>query len=192
VSILPGIYASQITGHLITGSYDSIATQTVGAGGAASVTFSSIPSTYKHLQIRGIMRDSAADTAVQNVVMSFNSDTTYTNYHSHFLTGDGSSASSGDIQVSGFYAGAALTISNNAIANTYGATIIDILDYANTSKNKTVRLLTGVDVNGAGGQARLESSVWLNTAAITSCTINVRSSGNLMQYSSFALYGIRG
>lgn len=32
--------------------YDSIATTTVGAGGAASITFSSIPSTYQHLQIR--------------------------------------------------------------------------------------------------------------------------------------------
>lgn len=191
MSPILGIWASQNYPR-ITNSYESIATQTVGAGGAASVTFSSIPSTFKHLQIRGIARDSAADTGVQNVVMSFNSDTTNTNYRTHYLLGDGSTADAGSIQVSGFYTGAALAVSNNATANIYGATVIDILDYANTNKNKTIRVLTGIDLNGVGGQMRLQSSVWLSTSAITSCTINVRSAGNLMQYSTFALYGIRG
>ena len=176
----------------VTNSYESIATVTVGSGGSSSISFTSIPSTFKHLQIRGIVRDSAADTGVQNVVMALNSDTTHTNYRTHFLLGDGSSASGGDIQVSGFYVGAALAVSNNGLANTFGATIIDILDYADTNKNKTVRILEGIDLNGSGGQVRLQSSLWMNTAAVTSCTINVRSSGNLTQYSQFALYGIKG
>jgi hypothetical protein len=186
-----GIIASQNYPR-ITNSYESIATQTVGAGGAASVTFSSIPSTFKHLQIRGIARDSAADTGVQNVVMSLNSDTTYTNYRTHYLLGDGATPDAGSIQVSGFYTAAALAVSNNATASIYGATVIDILDYADTNKNKTLRVLAGIDLNGVGGQMRLQSSVWLSTSAVTSCTINVRSAGNLMQYSQFALYGIKG
>jgi hypothetical protein len=190
VSPILGIIASQDYVR-ITGSYDSIATQTVGAGGAASVTFSSIPSTYKHLQIRGISRCTKADTGSENVVMSFNSDTTYTNYYTHIMDGDGSSAYATGIQVSGFYSQAALTIGNNATANAYGAAVIDILDYTNTSKNTTVRILTGIDTNGYG-QVRLASSVWMSTAAIDSITINPRSAGNFLQYSSFALYGIRG
>jgi hypothetical protein len=164
----------------------------VGSGGAANVTFSSIPSTYTHLQIRWISRDSAADTGVQNVVASFNSDTTYTNYRTHYITGDGSSASAGDLQLSGLYASAGLNVSNNATANIFGVGIIDILDYKNTNKYKTVRTLTGIDLNGSGGQVRLASSLWMNTAAISNIVLNVRSSGNFTQYSQFALYGIKG
>jgi hypothetical protein len=172
-------------------SYESIATQTVGAGGAASVTFSSVPSGYKHLQIRGISRCTKVDTGSENVVMSFNGDTTNTNYRTHLIDGDGAGVSSTDIQVSAFYAQGALTIGNNATANAYGATVIDILDYTNTNKNKTVRLLTGVDTSGYG-QIRFASSLWMNTAAITSITLNPRSAGNFSQYSTFALYGIKG
>jgi hypothetical protein len=48
-----GIIASAITGNLVTTSYESIETVTVGSGGSATVlTFSSIPATYTHLQIR--------------------------------------------------------------------------------------------------------------------------------------------
>jgi hypothetical protein len=47
-----GIIASAITGNLVTTSYESIETVTVGSGGSATVTFSSIPATYTHLQIK--------------------------------------------------------------------------------------------------------------------------------------------
>ena len=190
-----GTIASQISGHLTppdTGAMFPLGMVQVGSGGAANVTFSSIPSTYTHLQIRWISRDSAADTGVQNVVASFNSDTTYTNYRTHYITGDGSSASAGDLQLSGLYASAGLNVSNNATANIFGVGIIDILDYKNTNKYKTVRTLTGIDLNGSGGQVRLASSLWMNTAAISNIVLNVRSSGNFTQYSQFALYGIKG
>lgn len=189
MSPILGIWASQNYPR-ITNSYESIATVTVGAGGQSSISFSSIPSTYKHLQIRGISRCTKADTGSENVVMSINGDTTYTNYRTHLIEGDGSTAYGGDIQVSAFYAQAALTIGNNATANVYGAAVIDILDYTNTNKNTTVRILTGVDNNGYG-QIRFASSLWMNTAAITSLTLNPRSAGNFSQYSSFALYGVR-
>ena len=70
-------------------SYESISTVTVGSGGAADVTFSSIPATYKHLQIRGISRNSGSGISIGRV--RFNSDTG-TNYARHTLEGDGSSA----------------------------------------------------------------------------------------------------
>ena len=70
--------------------------------------------------------------------------------------------------------------------------IFDILDYTNTNKNTTTRALTGNETNGTAGQAILFSSGnWRNTAAITSILI-YPSSGNFSQYSSFALYGIKG
>ena len=76
------------------GSYESIQTVTVGAGGSASVTFSSIPATYKHLQIRGILRSSYSPSNT-SMRLTFNSDTG-NNYSSHFLMSTGSSVTAGN------------------------------------------------------------------------------------------------
>jgi hypothetical protein len=180
-----GIYASQISGHLFapSGAYDSIATTTVGAGGAATVTFSSIPSTYTHLQIRCMMSDTGTGSASMSA--QFNGDTG-ANYATHILLGNGSAASAAAITSDTktfcgyFYQG----------TSTFGATVVDVLDYANTSKYKTLRSLSGGDANG-NGQIRLFSGLWMNTGAVSSITL-ASNVGNFIQYSSFALYGIRG
>jgi hypothetical protein len=161
-----------------TNSYESIQTVTVGSGGAASITFSSIPSTYKHLQIRGILKE----TVAQNwTTVNFNGDTTGSNYRAHQLNGNGSSVSASDT-----------TLGLQYIVGTseFGSYITDILDYANTSKYKTARNLGGVDQNGSG-QLALSSALWMNTNAINQITINA-SSGVFVQYSTLALYGIKG
>ena len=72
----------------------------------------------------------------------------------------------------------------------YAASIIDILDYASTSKFKTTRVLDGYDANGSG-EVIIGSGNWRSTSAITSITLGP-SSGNMKLYSSFALYGIKG
>jgi hypothetical protein len=183
---IPGIVASQITGHLSTNSYESIQTVTVGSGGASSVVFSSIPSIYKHLQIRAIGRCDAAVT-VRNTGIQINSDTA-ANYSIHELFGDGSTALVG--------AAASQTAAEGFIlpgttigANIFGTTIIDILDYTNTNKNKTLRALSGMDSNGYG-RVYMYSGAWFSTTTITS--INLFSGANFTQYSSFALYGVKG
>ncbi len=180
-----GIYASQISGHLFapSGAYDSIATITVGSGGTASVTFSSIPSTYKHLQIRLIAQSNQSSTSG---VMQLNGDTA-SNYSNHYLSGDGATASAGSLLSSFMYSNYIPSSSNT---NVFGAGVIDILDYADTNKYKTFRSLSGADLNGSGGIA-LYSGSWRNTAAITSITLT-RGVGLMSQYSSFALYGIKG
>lgn len=177
-----GVIASQISGHLWapSGAYDSIATTTVGTGGASSITFSSIPSTYTHLQIRGIAQATLATGFIR-----FNSDSA-SNYATHYLYGDGASAASG--------AATNQTISYaflaTASANIFGGAVIDILDYTNTNKYKTMRSLSGGDQNGTG-YIELISGLWQSTSAITSITL-IPASGNFAQYSSFALYGIKG
>ena len=188
-----GIMASQISGHLSTPSYESIATFTLGST-TSSVTFSSIPGTYKHLQIRMSARADRANSSGNTVFAYANGDeapSNPTNYYSHYLTGNGSSASSGDLANNnpsyGFYFGYA--IGANA-TNNISPNVIDILDYANTNKYKTMRSLAGFDNNGSGAIA-LASTLWANTAAITSLKI-VCLSYNFTQYSSFALYGIKG
>ena len=172
-----------------TNSYESIATTTVGAGGVASITFSSIAATYTHLQIRGIGRTNRATPAdMDSLWMQFNGDTA-TNYSDHALRGDGSAASAtSDVS----YAQMEMyRIANVYASNVFGAQIIDILDYANTNKYKTIRSLGGVDNNGSGMVA-LNSGNWRNTAAITSILLKPAVGTLFNQYSSFALYGIKG
>lgn len=181
-----GIWASQDYPRS-TSSYESIQTVTVGAGGQASATFNSIPSTYSHLQIR-IMGRTDRSAVYDAVRLRFNSDTG-ANYTEHGLYGDGVTiAAYGSASATGSYtyriAGA------SAPSDTQGAIIIDILDYANTNKYKTLRSLGGVDANASGGNLYFNSGLWMNTAAINN--IELTPIGSLQQYSSLALYGIKG
>ena len=174
-----------------TNSYESISTVTIGSGGASNIEFSSIPSTYTHLQIRLIAEGAdASGPGAMSIDVVVNSDTG-ANYSRHRLYGDGSSvgADSGTSQTDMF--GGLLNYSAS-VNNIYGAAVIDILDYANTNKYKTLRSLSGYDANGSG-YAMFLSGLWQSTSAITNIKIYPDNrSYTLRQYSSFALYGIKG
>lgn len=167
-------------------SFESIQTVTIGSGGAASITFSSIPQTYTHLQIRGITRSPDASY----IAAQFNGDTgtTYSNHAIYAEPGTvvgqaNANASNVQISRSNYFASA---------STMFGSAICDILDYTNTNKYTTTRALTGNETNGTAGQAILFSSGnWRNTAAVTSILI-FPTSGNFSQYTQFALYGIKG
>jgi hypothetical protein len=163
-------------------SYESIATVTVGSGGSSSISFSSIPATYTHLQIRALTSNASYSTSSASLYL--NSDTTAGNYRNHYLYGSGSSAAAG-------------TDGNAAINGLMGSGmstgpapwVIDLLDYK-TTKYKTIRLINGYDTNG-GGYVWFGSNLWMNTAAVSTFTITT-GVGTFAQYSSFALYGIKG
>ena len=171
------------------GDYESIATTTL-ATATASITFSSIPATYTHLQIRYLAKTSRA--AVNDYAkLEINGDTTTSNYRSHSLnaggSGVGSETHANVIELGGF--------PGNTNASMFGIGVIDILDYANTSKYKTFRGFEGFDQNSAStGTAwiGLDSGLWMSTSAINSLVITSGTSSNFVQYSSFALYGIKG
>lgn len=187
MSPILGIYASSATpSHIVTSSYESISTVTVGSGGASSITFSSIPSTYTHLQLRGISRGTTAGNG-GNIYLRFNSDTS-SNYGWHTMRGDGASVSAGaTLTQTSMYV--ALYPAANQTAGNFGAAVIDILDYTNTNKYKTVRSLNGNDRNGSG-YIYFQSGLWLSTSAITRIDL-LPEADNFAQYSSFALYGIK-
>ena len=182
-----------------TNSYESISTVTVGAGGSASISFTSIPSTYTHLQIRYLAQTNRS-LIIDDAFITINSDTTGANYYSHQLTGNGSSVSASASAGNGgggqglFWPYAFLGTASGSY-NYWGVGVIDILDYANTNKYKTLRSLNGGDGNGASTSGyypsvNLDSAVWNSTTAINAITI--KSNGNFSQYSQFALYGIKG
>jgi hypothetical protein len=159
------------------GAYDLISTQVLGSS-AASVTFSSIPQTYRHLQIRYVYQPVSGNATLQ---ARFNSDASSV-YNTHQLGGGGSSVFSAystgtEISQLGYA---------NSLTGYEGFGVIDILDYANTSKNTTTRAFRG-RIDGVV----LASGLWRNTAAVTSIFLNTDSS-TFNTNSRFSLYGIKG
>jgi hypothetical protein len=179
-----GIMASSRPAFELVGSYDSLATVTLSTA-TSSVTFSGIPAGYKHLQIRGISRITSGSYA--QVLYQLNG-ATGSSYSRHYLFGDGSTTGvSGIASTTSMYGG--VMSGSSQSANIFGALVTDILDYSSTSKNKTIRTLSGVDGNGSG-YAWFSSGAYLSTDAITSITI-IPESSTFVQYSSFALYGVK-
>lgn len=172
----------------------SIQTVTVGAIPATSISFTSIPSTYSHLQIRGTLQSNRAVYGIESLGMQVGNGSVDTgnNYSFHILEGSGSAVSAlgvtstSSIQTDGLSA---------ASSNMFGGIVIDILDYANTHKYKTTRLLAGSDYNGTiagyGGYIAFSSGLWQSTNAINTITLTPTYGTAFNQYSSLALYGVK-
>lgn len=179
---------SWVGGEPDFGAFESIAT-TVITSDTASVTFSSIPQTYKHLQLRMFAKTDRGDMDDVTLVQ-FNGDTA-ANYSYHYVRGNGTAASSGGAASTSYiYLNYACT-GNVSATNIFGSCVVDILDYANTNKFKTTRSLQGFDLNG-DGWVYLSSGNWRSTSAITSIVLDQQYGTNWKQYSHFALYGIKG
>jgi hypothetical protein len=178
----------------VRGAFESIASVTA-SGGETLLSFSSIPSTYKHLQIRTLIRNVRALNTVGGCEIYFNGENSGSNYNSHVLSSAGSTGS---------------VIGNNATyslrgvgwlsipfasttANAFGVGIVDIHDYASTSKNKTVKAFSGAEVTTGVGSCGLFSGLWTSTSAINSISFFTGGGGNeFAAGSTFALYGIKG
>jgi hypothetical protein len=186
--ILGGTIGTYRTNIASTTSFESIATYSLSSA-TSFVTFSSIPTTYKHLQIRTMLLNVSAQN---NYAININGDFS-TNYASHQNQSNGSTTvrnSSISGNTSSIYFGFA-----NASSLYPFVSIIDILDYRSTIKTKSIRGLSGQDGNGTGTatdwRVQQSSGLWYGTAAITSVTLSVPSQ-TMGQYSSIALYGIKG
>ena len=181
-----------LAGAAAAPAFESIASA-VGSG-QTSVTFSSIPSTYKHLQIRIIARDTSGNGGGSGALrMRFNGDTSSV-YDRHVLSGNGSSPSAGrDINSTDFSL-ESLMMGGGTAANVYGVGILDFIDYASTTKNKTFRLFNGNNTNGAWGNEviRMQSGCWRNTSAITSIELYITNGSGYETGTRISLYGIKG
>jgi len=182
--ILPGVIASS---GVVASSFESIATSTVGSGGVASVTFSSIPQTFAHLQIRYIGRDNRTSNTLDTILLQFNSSTT--SYYTHYLLGNGTTAAANGFSGSGIEI--YRITGPSATSGIFGAGVVDILNYTSTTNNKTTRSLAGADLNGSG-EIVLGSGLWYATpAAISSVKLSPTNATLFSEFSSFALYGIK-
>ena len=164
-------------------TYTLISSVTVGAGGAASIDFTSIPATYTDLLIKVSGRRSG--TGIDQYQITFNGNGS--NYSDREVYGSGSAAASGSrsaqskIYVTGIDSASETT-------NTFGNTEIYIPNYTG-SNNKSLSADSVTENNGTTAYAELTAGLWGNTAAITSISLGV--TGSFVQYSTAYLYGIK-
>jgi hypothetical protein len=171
------------TGGIMANTYTLIASSTVGAGGASSIDFTSIPSTYTDL----VLMNSGRNTTNGNetVQLYFNNDTTATNYNIRRIYGNGSAASSASFNASySMYFPL-----NNYTASTFSSSQCYIPNYAG-STNKSFSIESTEENNATLSEMVLLAGLWSNTAAINRITL-VPYSGTFAQYSTAYLYGIK-
>ena len=184
-----GIYASQISGHLYpgpAGAYDALASVTVGSGGASSIEFTGIPSTYRHLQLRAISNASSTGQAL----MSFNGDTSTSSYSFHQIIGADIGSPGADGYATGTLGGITPSLRFGGTSY-FGTSVIDVLDYASTVKNKVTRTLLGYELFGSG-QVQLVSGCWYNASdSINKITFTIQGGGTFVQNTQVALYGVK-
>jgi hypothetical protein len=176
----------------IVTDYESIATA-VGTGSSSTITFSSIPSTYKHLQLRVLARDLGTGTATNNATFIRLNNNTSGNYSFHRFSSNGASFTLqgygfGSTGGNGYMHGIVAAGGNSA--GIMGVGIIDILDYTNTSKLKTYTTFAGTEQNGSGTVA-FTTGLFNSTSAINRIDIQ-GSQGNFTTSSVFSLYGLKG
>jgi hypothetical protein len=171
-------------------NFESIATAT-GTGSSATITFTSIPSTYRSLQFRILGKNTGTSVGGTQAIVRFNSDTG-TNYAFHYIRAEGTTvaagggASNGSMEWNGVYPSSAATQ-----ANMMGIGIIDVIDYASTSKYKTLRSLHGWNGNDIdNGWVILSSGLWMSTSAINSVSI-ITNGSNWTSGTTISLYGVK-
>lgn len=181
-------------------AFESIATVTGNT--SQTITFSNIPQTFTHLQIRTMSRVSLASYSFStySIRVGNGSVDSGSNYSNHRFYTSGNGTVSADGAANGSTIDGPIWTANNAIANSMGVGIVDILDYANTNKYKTLRTLTGFDSNATGDSGWTANSAagivfasanWRSTSAINTISLLVFGSAtNSVQH--IALYGIKG
>jgi hypothetical protein len=133
-------------------------------------------------------RNTAAGTGSNNILIRPNGSVSNI-YSYHYLQGNGSAVSTTGASSQYSVTGTNAVSNGGNTANTMSVIIIDILDYGSTTKNKTLRLFNGIDVNGTG-VVSVQSGAWQSTTAISSIDL-ISNSGNWATTTSFALYGIK-
>ena len=171
---------------MATSTYNLIASQVVGSGGAASVTFSSIPQTYTDLLVKCSTRIAGTGgNAVANLTIQFNGS--QSNFSGKGLGGNGSASYSSNYSASNMI----LTDTTTATSLTFSNNDFYIPNYT-SSNYKSFSIDSVIENNATASWAELDAGLWSNTAAITSITfLDYTLSNNLAQYSTFYLYGIK-
>jgi len=160
-------------------TYVALATNTLSSA-TASVTFSSISGAYTDL----VLICNIGASASTSVNFGFNGDTG-TNYSTTILTGNGTTAASARTSTASNSTDYIAFYTAGAPSGLTGSMIFNVMNYANTTTNKTILARSGSDSK----EIDLVVGLWRSTAAITSIVIGMQT-GNFITGSTFTLYGI--
>lgn len=171
------------------GGYESISTYTLSTT-TASVTFSSIPQTYKDLQLRMFVRESGANTGINSALfLRFNGDTNVS-YARFGLNGNGSTVALVDAVTDNKIVLGDGLVQGGSTTGIFGAYIVDIYDYTSSTYKKTTRSIAGAH-NTTGQITSMYTNTWNIVDAITSIIV-LPETNSLATGSVIALYGIQG
>lgn len=163
-------------------AFEAIASTTLGSA-AATITFSSIPSTYEHLQLR--IYSQLDNAALRSMRLRFNNDSGASSYRWHTLNGNNTT-----VTASGSVATSEIQFASvNRNTQSYSGILIDIFDYASPNKNTTVKSIFGNDSNGVG-YIGINGGVWLNTSQVNRIDF-ITSANSYDTGSVIALYGLK-
>ena len=168
-------------------AYNLIATTTVGAGGASSIDFASIPQTYTDLLLVMSMRTNRASVA-DYAAISFNASTS--SFSLRAVSGSGSAASSAYYTSSPDSRIVGQVVGDSSTASVFSSGSLYIPNYT-SSNNKSYSWDASRENNATANEMSLGAGLWSNTAAITSIAITSWGSATIQQYSSVSLYGIK-
>ena len=167
-------------------TFELIASSTVGSGGAASIDFTSIPSTFTDLCLIYSARGTGGTLDIVNKI-NFNSNTS--NYSDRFLEGTGSAVSSGSNVWSGSAGFAGEATGSTTTANTFSNVQLYIPNYA-SSNNKSYSVDSVLENNATATRQHLVAGLWSNSAAISSFSI-VPNVGTFAEFTTAYLYGVK-
>ena len=167
-------------------TYQLIASVTVGSGGAATMSFSSIPATYTDLQLVVSARSSTGIYQTDcNIQVGNGSVDTGSNYTTTELTSDGAAVASNTFTTTNIHPpipGLAAT------SSTFGNFMLYIPNYAGSTQ-KSISCDVVTENNATDAAARLAAYLHTGTSAINIITLTA-ASGNFVEYSTAYLYGI--
>lgn len=162
-------------------TFIKIASVTVGSGGASSIDFTSIPSTYTDLCIKVSARDT---NSAQNTTLALGiNGSGSASFRVLYGTGSTAASFSGSGYLWSGYIDAA-----TSTASTFGNAEIYIPNYAG-SNQKSISSDSVTETNATGAYMALGATLWTSTSAITS--IGLYPVTLFAQYSTATLYGIK-
>lgn len=175
-------------------TYSKLAESTVGSGGTTSVTFNNIPQNYNDLMLYISVRSSRTGVNFDSIGYRFNGSTS--NYQTRYIYADGSTVGSyTDTTLSpagevwGRFDGGAIN-AGNTTSNTFTSISLYIPNYTgNTNKSFSAEVTSENNATAAIGQ--VTAGLWSNTTAITNIAFRDNNLGNIAQYSTFTLYGVK-
>lgn len=184
-----GVFSAGAGATAPANSFELISTTLISSP-TGNFNITNIPQTYKHLQVRITMRGDGGSVAFGGA-FDFHPISGSSTYAQHYMQNSGGSITSvgnsslGIINFTDMPAG-------GATSNVFGSVIMDILDYTSTSKNKTVKMLSGYYQDGSYCRIDLRSGLWVNTGALNDIRFRPYGVSNFVAGSRFSLYGIKG